>query len=163
MWSPRFDNRRPQRRPQRLLEDLRTLPARCAVWIAARTQGATTEKLSDFRHCWSRSCRQRRSAQDGSATSRSGFWTETSARRAPERRPACRHRRLPAVPPIPSPAAPSHPQGRRRQPVPEAVTRGELRPLSPQAAREERISPYKSHSRNLCAGWQPEGSRFQLR
>ena len=35
------------------LKSLRTLPARCAVWIAARTQGATTEKLSDFRHCWS--------------------------------------------------------------------------------------------------------------
>ncbi len=86
MWSPRFDKRRPQRRPQRLLEEPPNVTRKMrGLDSGANARSDDREALGFSTLLAPRSCRQRRSAQDGSATSWSDFGTETSARRAPER------------------------------------------------------------------------------
>src|SRR6266481_7689744 len=86
MWSPRFDKRRPQRRPQRLLEEPPNVTRKMrGLDSGANGRSDDREALGFSILLAPRSCRQRRSAQDGSATSWSDFGTETSARRAPER------------------------------------------------------------------------------
>jgi hypothetical protein len=124
MWSPRFDKRRPQRlleEPPNVTRKMRGLDSGANARSDDRealgffdTAGAAI--LPSATKC-ARRKRDQRVGLRGRKRRRAEHLNE-------DRRVgigACRS----ASDTVP--AAPSHPQGRRRQPVPEAVTRGELR------------------------------------